>query len=82
VIGDWKYEDYLCFSPEKGWLTPFDPLHETRLPDLAEYKRKLASKEIEFPTYSDRAKFKEYYCEPREFFGVEQLATFYKPVTV
>jgi hypothetical protein len=89
VIGKWTYEDYLHLNIEKGWLTPFDPLHETRLPDLAEYKKKVAAKEIDFPTYSERdhpgsftnfiktTKFKNLYCEPRQFFGVDELAVSY-----
>lgn len=41
VLTDWKYEDYLEVNFEKGWVTPFDPRQEVRLPDFLDFKNRV-----------------------------------------
>ncbi len=37
-IKEFKYEDYILPNIEKGWITPFDPRTEVRIPDLTSWK--------------------------------------------
>lgn len=37
-IVDMKLDDYRYPVPENGWITPFDPLTEVRIPDLTDYR--------------------------------------------
>ena len=39
VIWDFKYQDYLSYSIEKSFFTPFDPRKEIRIPNFYEYKK-------------------------------------------
>jgi hypothetical protein len=38
-VTDWKYEQYLEINLDKGWITPFDPRIELRVPDYTAYKQ-------------------------------------------
>ena len=39
VIRKWKYEQYLEINHNVGWVTPFDPRTEIRLPDFGTFKK-------------------------------------------
>ncbi len=39
-IEEHKYEDFCTLNPEAGWVTPFDPRNEIRLPEFHEFKKK------------------------------------------
>ena len=38
-IHDWKYEDYNRIDFKLGYITPFDPLTEVRIPNLSAFKK-------------------------------------------
>lgn len=75
-ISDWKYEDYLAINLDKGWITPFDPRTELRIPDYSAYKRyvlenlKTAGKESAIAFISMA---RSSYTRPRTMLTVQDL---------
>src|SRR6478736_7203466 len=73
TIKDWTYEQYLEINLELGWMTPYNPLTEIRIPDISFFKRKVNS------LYSIQEKIdfimnnKDLYSRKRTIHRIEEL---------
>jgi hypothetical protein len=70
---NWLYEDYLTSSIDAGWVTPFDPRKEVRLPDFFEFKNEALSAESFFTYYAFIKENRHRYCLPREVNHIADL---------
>jgi hypothetical protein len=76
VQKEWDYCDYLKINFENGWVTPFDPIAEIRLPDI--YKFKFTALDLSLKNKEEAIKFilsnKNLYAKPRTISKVSSLA--------
>lgn len=70
-IYDYTYEQLATPNLDKGYVTPFDPRTECRLPDFWDFKVKCLEEPL--PEFYLQAHPDEY-KEPREIFTVAELA--------
>ncbi len=73
TIKDWKYEDYLDINFEQGWITPYHPYKEIRIPNLTDYKNNVYSYKFD----TEKIKFindtKFMYTKTRSIWSVQDL---------
>ena len=70
---EFTYAQYMEVNFSAGWITPFDPRTEVRLPDFGPFKqavKRLAPDEVMEYVRGNR----HLYCKPRKILTVEELA--------
>lgn len=76
VVKHWNYSNYMGINFKTGWVTPFDPNCEIRLPDISAFKRTALgianfSEENAISFIKSR---KDCYAKPRTMNSVASLA--------
>lgn len=66
AIWNFKYEDYLSYSVEKSFFTPFNPKTEVRIPNFYEYKKQC------FALVHDEEKLKKFIHESKELYSMKR----------
>jgi hypothetical protein len=76
VQKEWDYSDYLKINFKNGWVTPFNPIDEIRLPDIYGFKH--AAIDLSKVNEAEAIKYilsnKQLYAKPRTISKVSSLA--------
>lgn len=86
MLTEFRYTDYARINIKRGFLTPFDPRTETRLPDFKQYKEEFAQKfsQIAFAPNPEEIMQgwaianKMKYAKPRHIYTLEELKRKYE----
>lgn len=77
TIKSWKYEDYKTINFQVGWVTPYDPRIEVRIPDYFFFKeevaRRLESSEAEARWFINDCWQCGDYTSPRKALTIQDL---------
>lgn len=76
-IQDWKYSDYTDINFKVGWVTPYDPRIEVRLPDYQIFKMKvqwsLGNSESYARYIINESRVLQAYCKPRTVLTIQDV---------
>lgn len=82
-IKNFKYEDYLAINLSVGWITPFDPRTEVRIPDYSSFKEyfnvyiKNYGEAVAL-SYIEKSKHYERYSRVRTVLTIQDLLRHYE----
>lgn len=73
-LNTWRYEHFKEINPESGWVTPFDPRVEVRLPELSVFRGEIKAKENNYEKIKYIVNSERLFKETRMIWSVSELA--------